>query len=263
MKGPRLFTLLLAGSGLLLGSLILLPILALLLACSPAELLHLLGDPGILIGPLDHPAVVFAGAAADLSARPARGVRAVTLPGTAPASPGDPAGIADGDAAGRGRAGFAARLRPAWTARWSSGQDRRAHPFYPDGGGAGHSVRRDPLLCPAQFDSLRWHRSEAGRSRPIARCQPFAGFLACRLAGGSAGPVRRGDHGHGPGIRSIRCGHPLRRQSAGRTQTLSLALYSAFEADPHQALALGALLLLISLLLLAAARVLRPPEGWT
>jgi len=46
----------------------------------------------------------------------------------------------------------------------------------------------------------------------------------------------------------------------GHTQTLSLALYSAFQSDPQQAFALGTLLLLISLLLLSAARLLRPWE---
>ena len=44
----------------------------------------------------------------------------------------------------------------------------------------------------------------------------------------------------------------------GRTQTLSLAIYSSFESDPQQAFALGALLLLISLLLLAAVHMLAP-----
>jgi len=47
----------------------------------------------------------------------------------------------------------------------------------------------------------------------------------------------------------------------GRTQTLSLALYSAFQSDPRQAFALGTLLLLISLLLLSTARLLRPWEA--
>jgi len=46
----------------------------------------------------------------------------------------------------------------------------------------------------------------------------------------------------------------------GRTQTLSLAIYSAFETDPQQAFALGSLLLLISLLLLALVHVLSPRE---
>ena len=48
MKRSRLFSLFLAGSGLLLAALILLPILALLLASSPSELLQLLGNTEIL-----------------------------------------------------------------------------------------------------------------------------------------------------------------------------------------------------------------------
>jgi len=46
----------------------------------------------------------------------------------------------------------------------------------------------------------------------------------------------------------------------GHTQTLSLAIYSAFESDPQLAFGLGTLLLLISLLLLAAVRLLAPGE---
>ena len=49
----------------------------------------------------------------------------------------------------------------------------------------------------------------------------------------------------------------------GRTQTLSLAIYSAFESDPQQAFALGTLLLLISLLLLAAVHIVAPREEKT
>jgi molybdate transport system permease protein len=47
----------------------------------------------------------------------------------------------------------------------------------------------------------------------------------------------------------------------GRTQTLSLAIYTAFESDPQQAFALGALLLLISLLLLTAVKFIAPQES--
>ena len=47
----------------------------------------------------------------------------------------------------------------------------------------------------------------------------------------------------------------------GRTQTLSLAIYSAFESDPRQAFSLGALLLLISLVLLGTVHLLTPCES--
>jgi len=47
----------------------------------------------------------------------------------------------------------------------------------------------------------------------------------------------------------------------GRTQTLSLAIYTAFESDPQQAFGLGALLLLISLLLLTAVKFIAPQES--
>jgi len=46
----------------------------------------------------------------------------------------------------------------------------------------------------------------------------------------------------------------------GRTQTLSLAIYSAFESDPQQAFGLGTLLLLISLLLLTSVKLIAPRE---
>jgi molybdate transport system permease protein len=44
----------------------------------------------------------------------------------------------------------------------------------------------------------------------------------------------------------------------GRTQTLSLAIYSAFESDSRQAFALGTLLLSISLFLLGISRIFGP-----
>ena len=47
----------------------------------------------------------------------------------------------------------------------------------------------------------------------------------------------------------------------GRTQTLSLAIYNAFESDPQQAFTLGTFLLLISLVLLATVHLLAPREG--
>lgn len=47
----------------------------------------------------------------------------------------------------------------------------------------------------------------------------------------------------------------------GRTQTLSLAIYTAFESDPQQAFGLGALLLLISLLLLTVVKWVAPQEA--
>ena len=47
----------------------------------------------------------------------------------------------------------------------------------------------------------------------------------------------------------------------GRTQTLSLTIYSAFETDPQQAFSLGALLLLISLLLLASVHLCTPQRS--
>lgn len=47
----------------------------------------------------------------------------------------------------------------------------------------------------------------------------------------------------------------------GRTQTLSLAIYTAFESDPQQAFGLGTLLLLISLLLLTAVKWVAPRKS--
>jgi len=47
----------------------------------------------------------------------------------------------------------------------------------------------------------------------------------------------------------------------GRTQTLSLSIYSAFESDPQQAFGLAALLLMISLLLLAFVHLLAPEKS--
>jgi molybdate transport system permease protein len=263
VRRPRLFTLLLAGSGLLLGSLILLPILALLLASSPAALLRLLGDPGVLMALwitllsslLALPLIFLLGlpAAYGLSRCRGRLRRALEILLELPmVMPPVVAGLALLLAFGRRGllGGVLAHIgvripftlmavvlailfvvTPFFVRRSSvllEGVDRK--------------LEDAALLLGASPLQSFWHvvlpvvRRGLFAEAIMAMAQGFGLFGAIILFAGNL---------------------------PGRTQTLSLALYTAFESDPQQAFALGALLLLISLLLLAAVRVLQPREERT
>ncbi len=262
MRRPRLFSMVLVGSGLLLGTLILLPILALLLACSPTELVHLLGNSVVLMALwitllsflLALPLIFLLGlpAAYGLSRCTGRVRRTLEIMLELPmVMPPVVAGLALLLAFGRRGllgevlAGIGVRIPFTLTAVVLATLFV-VTPFF---------VRRSSIL----FEGIDRRLEEAAR---LLGASPFRTFWHVALP-----MVRRGLFAEG--VMAMAQGFGLfgavilfAGNLPGRTQTLSLALYTAFEADPQQAFALGSLLLLISLLLLAAARVLQPREGW-
>lgn len=261
MKRPRLFPLLLAGSGLLLGSLILLPIVALLLAGSPSALLKLLGSTEVLLAlwitllsaVIALPLIFLLGLPSAYGLARCNGrLRKVLeilleLPMVMPPVV---AGLALLLAFGRRGlvgellAGFGVRI-PFTLSAVVLATLFVVTPFF---------VRR----CAVLFDGIDRKLEEASLLLGASQLQTFW-YVTLPV-------VRRGLFAEAImalaqsiglfGVIILFAGN-----LPGRTQTLSLAIYSAFESEPEQAFALGTLLLLISLLLLAAVHLLAPREG--
>lgn len=261
MKRPRPFTLLLVGCGLLLGSLILLPMLALLLASNPLELLQLLRSPQVLqalwvtllSSLLALPLIFLLGlpSAYGLARCNGRLRRTLEILLELPmVMPPVVAGLALLLAFGRRGllgellAGFGARI-PFTLAAVVLAILFVVTPFF---------VRR----CTILFDGIDKKLEEAAM---LLGATPLQTFWHVMLP-----VIRRGLFAEG--IMALAQGIGLfgviilfAGNLPGRTQTLSLAIYSAFESDTQQAFGLGALLLLISLMLLAAVHLLAPREG--
>jgi molybdate transport system permease protein len=258
MKRPRLFTLLLALAGLLLALLILLPVIALLLASSPGKLLHLVLRREIqqalwitlLSSVAALPAIFLLGlpAAYGLSRVNGRARRFLeTLLELPMVMPPIVAGLALLLAFGRrGLIGGALAdlgLRiPFSLLAVVIAILFVVTPYF---------VRRCTLL----FDGVDPRLEDAAL---LLGASPFQTFIHVALP-----MVRRGLAAEA--IMSLAQGIGLfgtiilfAGNMPGRTQTLSLAIYTAFESDPQQAFALGALLLLISLLLLTAVKWVAP-----
>jgi molybdate transport system permease protein len=260
MKRPRLFTLLLLGSGLLLGALILLPIGALLLATSPADMLRLLVSPDVLLALwitllsslLALPLIFLLGLPAAYGLARCNGPlrRALEILLELPmVMPPVVAGLALLLAFGRRGllgellAGFGMRI-PFTLSAVVLAILFVVTPFF---------VRR----CVVLFDGIEQKLEEAAL---LLGATPRQVFWHVTLP-----VVRRGIFAEG--IMALAQGIGLfgviilfAGNLPGRTQTLSLAIYSAFESKPQQAFGLGALLLLISLLLLAIVHLLTPRE---
>ncbi len=261
MKRPRPFTLLLAGAGLLLGGLILLPILALLLSSRPATLLSLLQSREILLAlwitllsaVIALPLIFALGlpSAYGLSRCSGRLRRSLEILLELPmVMPPVVAGLALLLAFGRRGlfgellADFGVRI-PFTLSAVVLAILFVVTPFF---------VRR----CLVLFDGIDRRLEEASLLLGASQLQTFW-YVTLPV-------VRRGLFAEAImalaqsiglfGVIILFAGN-----LPGRTQTLSLAIYSAFESDPFQAFALGTLLLLISLLLLAAVHLLAPPEG--
>lgn len=260
MKRPRLFSLLLIGSGLLLGALILLPIIALLLATNPAELVKLLANPGVLralwitllSSLLALPLIFLLGlpAAYGLSrcSGPLRRLLEILLE-LPMVMPPVVAGLALLLAFGRRGlfgevlATFGVRIPFTLTAVVLAILFV-VTPFF---------VRR----CVVLFDGIEQKLEEAAL---LLGATPSQVFWHVTLPVVKRGIFAEGIMALAQGIGLFGVIILFAGNLPGRTQTLSLAIYSAFESDPQQAFSLGALLLLISLLLLAVVHMLAPRE---
>ncbi len=261
MKRPRLFPLLLVGAGLLLGSLILLPIVALLLASKPTELLKLLGNAEValalwitlLSALIALPLIFLLGLPSAYGLARCKGRLRRTLEILLELPMVMPPVVA-------GLALLLAFGRRGLLGDWLSEIGVRipftlsavvlailfvVTPFF---------VRR----CVVLFDGIDRKLEEASLLLGASQLQTFWHVtLPVVRRGLFAEAVMALAQSIGLfGVIILFAGN-----FPGRTQTLSLAIYSAFESDPQQAFALGTLLLLISLLLLATVHLLAPGEG--
>lgn len=261
MKRPRLFTLLLLASGLALGTLILLPVLALLLAASPSGLLQLFNHPQVLqalwvtlLSSLLALPVIFSiglPSAYGLSRCNGRIRRSLEILLELPmVMPPVVAGLALLLAFGRRGlfgellAGIGLRI-PFTLGAVVLAIAFVITPFF---------ARR----CVVLFDAIDKKLEEAAL---LLGATPLQTFWHVTLP-----VVRRGLFAEGvmvlaQGIGLFGVIILFAGNLPGRTQTLSLAIYSAFESDPQQAFGLAALLLLISLVLLATVHLLAPRES--
>jgi molybdate transport system permease protein len=260
MRGLRPFNLLLLGCGLLFGSLILLPLLALLLAASPSGLLQLLGNREVLqalqvtllASLLTLPLILVIGLPSAFGLARCRGKlrRSLEVLLELPmVMPPVVAGLALLLAFGRRGLLGGPLAELGLRIPFTLGAVVLATLFAV----TPSFVRRCTLL----FDGIEQKYEEAAR---LLGASPWQSFWHVTLP-----LVRRGLFAEA--IMALAQGVGLfgviivfAGNLPGRTQTLSLAIYSAFESDPQLAFGLGVLLLLISLALLTAVRLLAPQE---
>ena len=260
MTRPRLFTLLLAMAGLLLAALILLPVLALLLASSPRELLQLVLRHEVrqalwitlLSSLLALPPIFLIGlpAAYGLSRYTGRFRRFLeTLLELPMVMPPIVAGLALLLAFGRRGliGGLLAELGlriPFSLLAVVIAIQFIVTPYF---------VRRCTLL----FDAVDSKLEDAAL---LLGASPFQSFIRVSLPLVRRGLAAEAIMALAQGIGLFGTIILFAGNLPGRTQTLSLAIYTAFESDPQQAFGLGALLLLISLLLLTTVKFISPQE---
>lgn len=261
MNRPRLFTSLLICSGLLLAALILLPVLALLLASSPLELIKLLGRPEILqalwitlLSSLLALPLIFAlglPSAYGLARCNGRLRRLLeTLLELPMVMPPVVAGLALLLAFGRrgllGESLADLGLRIPFTlAAVVLAILFVVTPYF---------VRR----CTILFDGVDRKLEEAAL---LLGASPAQTFIRVTLPLVRRGLFAEAIMALAQGIGLFGAIILFAGNLPGRTQTLSLAIYSAFESDPRQAFGLGALLLMMSLVLLMAVKLIAPQEG--
>lgn len=260
MKKPRLFNLFLAVNGLLLGLLIMLPILALLLASSPVEIMKLLVDPEVLTATwitllssfCALPLMFLLGLPSAYGLARCRGRlrRSLEVLLELPmVMPPVVAGLALLLAFGRrglfGELFSNLGIRVTFTlGAVVLGIVFIVTPFF---------VRR----CTVLFDGVDKKLEEAAL---ILGATPWQAFLYVVLPVVKRGLFAELIMAVAQSVGLFGAIVMFAGNLPGRTQTLSLAIYSSFESDPQQAFALGTLLLLISLLLLAAVHMLAPRE---
>lgn len=261
MRRPRLFYLLLGLCGLLLAALILLPICALLLATNPRELLQLLGNPEVLqalwitllSSLLSLPVIFLLGLPAAYGLARCSGQLRRTLEillELPMVMPPVVAGLAL--LLAFGRRGLLGDLLTEFGLRISFtlaavvlGTLFVVTPFF---------VRR----CTVLFDGIDRKLEEASL---LLGASPLQTFWHVTLPVVRRGLFAEAIMAQAQGVGLFGVIILFAGNLPGRTQTLSLAIYSAFESDPQQAFALGTLLLLISLFLLALVHILTPREG--
>jgi len=260
VKRPRLFNLYLIFSGSLLGALILLPIVALLMSATPAGLLSLFTQPQVLqalwitlsSSLLALPLIFLLGlpSAYGLSRCNGHLRRSLEILLELPmVLPPVVAGLALLLAFGRRGllgellTGVGIRL-PFTLAAVVLAIIFVTTPFF---------VRR----CVVLFDGIERKLEEAAL---LLGATPLQTFWRVTLPVVKRGLFAEGVMVLAQGIGLFGVVIMFAGNLPGRTQTLSLAIYSAFESDPQQAFGLGALLLLISLLLLGTVHLLTPGD---
>ena len=261
MNRPRLFTLFLATASLLLALLILLPIVALLLATSPAELLHMVLRADVqqalwitfLTSLLALPPMFLLGlpSAYGLSRLSGKSRRVLeTLLELPMVMPPVVAGLALLLAFGRrGLLGSVLNdigLRiPFSMLAVVIAILFVVTPYF---------VRRCTLLFAGVDRKLEDAALLLGAS-------PFQAFMRVSLPLVRRGLAAEAIMALAQGIGLFGTIILFAGNLPGRTQTLSLAIYTAFESDPQQAFGLGALLLIISVLLLTVVKWVAPQES--
>ena len=168
-------------------------------------------------------------------------------------------------AAGGGRDRAARRLRAPGPARRDArrgGHHRRLHAAR---GRARRDLRREPLLRPHGDRGLRGRRRDlldASRTLGAGPARTFARVALPLAAGGlGAGAAMAFARGLGEFGATIMFAGSLQ----GVTQTVSLAIYQEFDVNLDVALAISALLVLVSGAILLSVKLVsaRPPFVWT
>ncbi len=260
MRGPSGFNLFLVGTGVLLGTLILLPIIGLLLASSPQLLLGLLLHPDVLqalwitllSSLLALPPIILLGLPASYGLARCNGRLRRTLETLLElpmVMPPIVAGLAL--LLAFGRRGLLGNLLADVGLRipFSLLAVVLAILFVV----TPYFVRRSTLL----FDAVDPKLEDAALMLGASNLQVFL-YVALPLA--RRGLIAEAIMALAQGIGLFGAIILFAGNMPGRTQTLALAIYSAFESDPQQAFGLGTLLLLISLLLLSAVKIVTPQE---
>ena len=137
------------------------------------------------------------------------------------------------------------------------GLTRRLHA---NGRRARGRVRRRAVLRPDGDRVVRGRGSQPGRGLSNARCRPGANLLPrrlCRWQAAGSPPERRW---RSPAVSASSARRSCSPAACrGSTQTLPLAIYAQFEADFDVALAMGALLVVVSFALLLSLKLV---SGW-
>ena len=167
------------------------------------------------------------------------------------------AGRAAARAAARGRRDRPPRgVRPARASRRVDRGARDRHRVHEGGRRPRRHVRREPVLRPNGSRRVRVDRSDAAGGRADAGGRAGARVPAGRPSARGRGPRRRRGARLRPRHRRVRRDDHVRGLAPGDTQTLSLAIYEQFDVDFDVALAISAVLVVISAAVLLSVKLL-------